>query len=215
MTKPVEQAPLVVIGAGGTGGHMFPAAAFAEEMRARGWRVGLISDVRGLRYAAKFPADWKEQVDAASPNLRKPWTLPATALKLNKGVGQAASLLKTHSANLVVGFGGYPAFPALSAAKRLKLPMMIHEQNAVLGRVNRSFANAAREIVGGFVRLDRLPAGRTHLPMGNPVRSPIAAKRDTPYPGHGRHIACFRHRRLARLAHLGRDPTARTCQSSP
>ena len=191
MTNPAEQAPLVVIGAGGTGGHMFPAAAFAEEMRARGWRVGLISDVRGLRYAAKFPADWKEQVDAASPNLRKPWTLPATALKLNKGVGQAASLLKTHSANLVVGFGGYPAFPALSAAKRLKLPMMIHEQNAVLGRVNRNFAKAAREIVGGFARLDRLPAGRTHLPIGNPVRSPIAAKRETPYPDTSQTLRIF------------------------
>lgn len=181
MTKP-EDAPLVVIGAGGTGGHMFPAAAFAEEMRARGWRVGLVSDVRGLRYAEKFPADWKEQVDAASPNLRKPWTLPATVLKLNKGVGQAASLLKTHGADLVAGFGGYPAYPALAAAKRLKIPMLIHEQNAVLGRVNRRFAGVASEIVGGFDRLDRLPRGRTHLPIGNPVRAPIAAKRDMPFP---------------------------------
>lgn len=183
MTKPDrDSAPLVVIGAGGTGGHMFPAAAFAEEMRTRGWRVGLVSDVRGLRYAAKFPADWKEKVQAASPNLRKPWTLPATALKLNKGVGQAANLLKSHDASLVAGFGGYPAFPALSAARRLGLPMLIHEQNAVLGRVNRRFANIADEIVGGFERLDRLPDGRQHLPLGNPVRSPIAAKRDTPFP---------------------------------
>ncbi|MEO9968539.1 MAG: UDP-N-acetylglucosamine--N-acetylmuramyl-(pentapeptide) pyrophosphoryl-undecaprenol N-acetylglucosamine transferase [Hyphomonadaceae bacterium] len=182
MTDPAEQAPLVVIGAGGTGGHMFPAAAFAEEMRARGWRVGLVSDVRGLRYASKFPADWKEKVEAASPNLRKPWTLPATALKLNKGVGQAARLLKSHGASLVAGFGGYPAFPALAAAKRLGLPMLIHEQNAVLGRVNRRFASTADEIVGGFERLDRLPAGRKHLPLGNPVRSPIAAKRDTAFP---------------------------------
>ena len=181
MTEPNE-APLVVIGAGGTGGHMFPAAAFAEEMRTRGWRVGLISDVRGLRYAARFPADWKQEVQAASPNLRKPWTLPATALKLNKGVGQAARLLRQHGASLVAGFGGYPAYPALAAAKRLKLPMLIHEQNAVLGRVNRRFASVADEIVGGFARLDRLPSGRKHLPLGNPVRAPIAAKRETPYP---------------------------------
>ncbi|MEM7459383.1 MAG: glycosyltransferase, partial [Pseudomonadota bacterium] len=74
--------PLVVIGAGGTGGHMFPAAAFAEEMATRGWEVGLISDDRGLRYAEKFPAFWKMEVKAASPNMRKPWTLPGTALKL-------------------------------------------------------------------------------------------------------------------------------------
>ena len=68
----------VVIGAGGTGGHMFPASAFASEMRARGWRVGLISDDRGLRYAEQFPADWRLEVKAASPNLRKPWTLPSS-----------------------------------------------------------------------------------------------------------------------------------------
>lgn len=181
MTEQADR-PLVVIGAGGTGGHMFPAAAFAAEMRARGWAVGLISDVRGLRYAEHFPADWKNQVDAASPNLRKVWTLPGTALKLNKGVGQAAALLKARKASLVAGFGGYPAYPALAAAKRLKLPMLIHEQNAVLGRVNRRFARVADEIVGGFARLDRLPAGRKHLPIGNPVRAPIAAERETPYP---------------------------------
>ncbi len=177
-----DDAPLVVIGAGGTGGHMFPAAAFAAEMRTRGWSVGLISDVRGLRYAENFPADWKNEVDAASPNLRKPWTLPATALKLSKGVGQAAKLLKTHRARLVAGFGGYPAYPALAAAKRLKLPMLIHEQNAVLGRVNRRFARVADEIVGGFETLERLPSGRKHLPIGNPVRAPIAAQRETVYP---------------------------------
>ena len=63
--------PLVIIGAGGTGGHMFPAAAFAEEMRTRGWAVGLMSDARGLRYAEHFPADWKEEVRAASPVMRR------------------------------------------------------------------------------------------------------------------------------------------------
>ena len=77
--------PLMIIAAGGTGGHMFPASAFATEMKSRGWDVGLISDVRGLSYADQFPADWKLEVEAASPNLRRPWTLLSTLLKLRAG----------------------------------------------------------------------------------------------------------------------------------
>ncbi len=174
--------PLVVIGAGGTGGHMFPAAAFAEEMRARGWQVGLISDDRGLRYADTFPADWKFEVKAASPNLRKPWTLPGTFFKLRAGVNTAARKFKEKKPVLVAGFGGYPAYPALSAARRMHIPILIHEQNAVLGRVNRAFASKAAVVASGFERLDRLPRGANHAPVGNPVRAPIAALRDAPYP---------------------------------
>lgn len=174
--------PLVIIGAGGTGGHMFPAAAFAEEMRNRGWQVGLMSDARGLRYAEHFPADWKEEVKAASPNLRKPWTLPGAFLKIQGGINSAASTMKKLSPSLVAGFGGYPAFPALSAAARRKVPILIHEQNAVLGRVNRRFAGKAAIVASGFDRLDRLPGGAAHHAVGNPVRAPIAAKRDIPFP---------------------------------
>lgn len=174
--------PLVVIGAGGTGGHMFPAAAFAEEMRSRGWMVGLVSDERGLRYAEHFPADWKAPVKAASPNLRKPWTLPKTLLTLRAGKHMARRRYNQERPALVAGFGGYPAFPTLSAAKQKRIPILIHEQNAVLGRVNRAFANTAAVVASGFARLDRLPAGAKHVPIGNPVRAPIAAMRDVPYP---------------------------------
>lgn len=174
--------PLVIIGAGGTGGHMFPASAFASEMRSRGWQVGLISDVRGLRYAEQFPAEWKEEVKAASPNTRKPWTLPGTFLKLRAGVNAAAKLMKAEHPALVAGFGGYPAYPALSAANRLNVPMIIHEQNAVLGRVNRRFAKEANVVASGFKRLDKLPRGANHIPVGNPVRAPIAAVRADGYP---------------------------------
>ncbi|MEO0816666.1 MAG: UDP-N-acetylglucosamine--N-acetylmuramyl-(pentapeptide) pyrophosphoryl-undecaprenol N-acetylglucosamine transferase [Pseudomonadota bacterium] len=177
--------PLLIIGAGGTGGHMFPAAAFAEEMRARGWQVGLISDDRGLRYGAKFPADWKAEVQAASPNVRKPWTLPGTALKLNAGVNAARAMMREKRPALIAGFGGYPAFPALAAGRREGVPLIIHEQNAVLGRVNRRFAGHAAVVASGFPRLDRLPAGAEHLPLGNPVRAPIAALRGEPYPDPG------------------------------
>ena len=174
--------PLVIIAAGGTGGHMFPAAAFAEEMRSRGWQVGLISDARGLSYAGEFPADWKREVGAASPNMSKPWTLPGAVMKIWRGVSQATRLMKETRPPLVAGFGGYPAFPALSAARRRKVPILIHEQNAVLGRVNRFFAAKADVVASGFPRLDRLPSDVPHHSVGNPVRAPIAARRGVPYP---------------------------------
>ena len=175
----------LVIGAGGTGGHMFPAAAFAEEMRTRGWQVGLVSDARGLRYGNTFPADWKEAVAAESPNLRKPWTLPGSYLKIRAGVSKTKSILRRDPVALVAGFGGYPAYPLLSAARALKVPIIIHEQNAVLGRVNRLMASRARLVASGFQRLDRLPNGARHVVVGNPVRAPIAAVRDRPYPDTG------------------------------
>lgn len=184
--------PLVVIGAGGTGGHMFPAAAFAEEMATRGWDVGLISDDRGLRYAETFPASWKMEVKAASPNLRKPWTLPGTALKLRAGVNAAVRRFKQKQRPaLVAGFGGYPAYPALSAGRRMGIPLLIHEQNAVLGRVNRAFANQAKIVASGFERLDRLPRGANHAPVGNPVRAAVADKRGVPFPGMQDELTIF------------------------
>ena len=174
--------PLVIIGAGGTGGHMFPASAFATEMRARGWQVGLLSDVRGMKYTDTFPADWKETVGAASPNFRKPWTLPSAFMKMRKGVSFAKKLMSLRKPSLIAGFGGYPAYPALSAGRALGVPIIIHEQNAVLGRVNRRFASVADVVASGFQRLDKLPGGANHEPVGNPVRAPIVAARAKGYP---------------------------------
>ena len=188
----MSEKPLVVIGAGGTGGHMFPAAAFSEEMARRGWEVGLISDSRGLRYAEKFPASWKMEVQAASPNMRKPWTLPGTALKLRAGVNAAVRRFKQEQRPaLIAGFGGYPAYPALSAGRRLGVPLLIHEQNAVLGRVNRAFATKAKVVASGFERLDRLPGGANHHPVGNPVRAPIAEVRSVPFPSMDSELTIF------------------------
>ncbi|MEM0985399.1 MAG: UDP-N-acetylglucosamine--N-acetylmuramyl-(pentapeptide) pyrophosphoryl-undecaprenol N-acetylglucosamine transferase [Pseudomonadota bacterium] len=172
----------VVIGAGGTGGHMFPAAAFAEEMAARGWSVGLVSDERGLRYGARFPADWKEAVDAESPNLRKPWTLPASYMKIQRGVSRTRKIFADVKPALAAGFGGYPAYPVLAAARKKRVPILIHEQNAVLGRVNRLMSRHAAAVASGFARLDRRPNSIQHIAIGNPVRALIAAVRDRPYP---------------------------------
>ena len=172
----------VIIAAGGTGGHMFPARAFADEMRARGWQVGLISDWRGMRYARDFPADWTAEVEAGSPNFRKPWKLPQVAMKINAGISQSRRLIRDYKPSLVAGFGGYPAFPALAAARRAKVPIIIHEQNSVLGRVNRRFAAHAKLVASGFQRLDYLPNNAAHLAIGNPVRAPILEVRERPFP---------------------------------
>ena len=176
--------PLVVIAAGGTGGHMFPAEAFAHEMTARGWRVGLISDERGNRYAGNFPLEWSGEVSAATFTSKRPDKVLYAAWKIRRGIAEARDLLKERGAALVAGFGGYPAFPAMAAASKLGLPTLLHEQNAVLGRVNRHFANRAGVIACGFSRLDRLPkaAASRKTVVGNPVRPPILKARDLPYP---------------------------------
>jgi UDP-N-acetylglucosamine--N-acetylmuramyl-(pentapeptide) pyrophosphoryl-undecaprenol N-acetylglucosamine transferase len=174
----------VVIAAGGTGGHLFPAAAFAEEMRKRGWRIVLITDERGRRYAEKFPADEMHGVAASTIQGFNPVRAAKGALSIWKGIGEAKALLTRLQPRLVAGFGGYPSLPALWAARDQKRPILIHEQNAVLGRVNRIFAGDAAAIACGFERLDRLPAaaaGRKYM-VGNPVRPPIVAARETPYP---------------------------------
>lgn len=174
---------LVVIAAGGTGGHLFPAAAFAEEMRQRGWRVVLMTDARGRRYAEHFPAERIEDVAAASPTLHPLKALPA-ALKIWRGIGAAKARFREARPALVAGFGGYPSFPALMAARARKVPIIIHEQNSVLGRVNRALATSAAIVASGFERLDGLPAqaaSRKRV-VGNPVRLPIIEARGRPYP---------------------------------
>ncbi|MGD9815356.1 MAG: undecaprenyldiphospho-muramoylpentapeptide beta-N-acetylglucosaminyltransferase [Hyphomonadaceae bacterium] len=174
---------LVVIAAGGTGGHLFPAAAFADEMFRRGWRVVLMTDARGRRYAEGFPAERIEDVAAASITMN-PFTAIPALFKIWRGINAAKARFKELQPALVAGFGGYPSFPALMAARAHKAPIIIHEQNSVLGRVNRAMASSASVVACGFERLDRLPAKaeeRKHV-VGNPVRAPILAARDRGYP---------------------------------
>ncbi len=174
---------IVVIAAGGTGGHLFPAAAFAEEMRQRGWRIVLMTDARGRRFAESFPAERVEDVPAASPTANPLKAIPAL-LKIWRGVNEAKRRFSELKPSLVAGFGGYPSFPALMAARARRVPILIHEQNSVLGRVNRALATSAAAIACGFERLDRMPASaraRKHV-TGNPVRPPILAVREKPYP---------------------------------
>src|SRR5262245_47928466 len=105
----------VLIAAGGTGGHLFPAAAFAGEMRGRGWRVALMTDARGRRYADGFPADSVEDVQAASIQSKNPINIGLALLAIWRGIAAADRRLRVLQPALVAGFGGYPSFPSLWA----------------------------------------------------------------------------------------------------
>ncbi len=176
-----------LIAAGGTGGHMFPARAAAEALIARGWQIRLVTDARGLKHAVDFPAVAIDEIHAASPSTKNPVKLAKAALELSRGLAEARAIVKQWKPDVVAGFGGYPAFPALAAAMMAGIPSAIHEQNAVLGRVNRLFADRAGFVASGFERLDRLPKGarRRHILVGNPLRAPILDARKAGYPALG------------------------------
>jgi UDP-N-acetylglucosamine--N-acetylmuramyl-(pentapeptide) pyrophosphoryl-undecaprenol N-acetylglucosamine transferase len=163
----------ILLAAGGTGGHMFPAQALAETLKAEGWEIALMTDIRGLKHAGNIPADPKIEVEAATISPRRPLKAIRGMLKLVRGVRTAKKFIKDWQPDIAVGFGGYPAFPAMRAAQSLNIPTILHEQNAVLGRVNRVFASKANHVVSGFDVLHKLPKGANWTPIGNPLRANI------------------------------------------
>lgn len=171
----------ILLAAGGTGGHMFPAQALAETLKPEGWEIALMTDVRGLKHAGKIPADPKIEVEAATISPRRPIKAIGGVIKLYKGVRTAKKFIKDWKPDIAVGFGGYPAFPAMRAAQSLKIPTILHEQNAVLGRVNRVFAAKADHVVSGFDVLHRLPNGANWTSIGNPLRANILKASSSKY----------------------------------
>lgn len=173
--------PLLLIAAGGTGGHMFPAQALAEEMLQRGWRVKLSTDDRGARYAGGFPdAVEIEQVRSATFARGGALAKAMVPFRIAGGVLGALAAMRRDRPAVVVGFGGYPSIPALAAATLLKLPRMIHEQNGVLGRVNQVFASRVDAVACGTWPTD-LPDGVQGVPVGNPVRAAVKSREAAPY----------------------------------
>jgi len=175
----------ILLAAGGTGGHLFPAYALAEELGRRGRPVILMTDMRGDRYGTGFPAGAIYQVPSATPgNKRNPIALAKTGLTLARGVRAARKVLRAERPAAVVGFGGYPTVPPLVAARMLGVPAILHEQNAVLGRANRALARYAAAIATSFRKtrlLDGPLAAKAHF-TGNPVRDAVIAAAATPFP---------------------------------
>ncbi len=176
---------LLIIAVGGTAGHMYPAQALAEEMLAKGWRVKLSTDVRGARYSSSFPeAVAREVVKSATTArgglLAKLMVLPRIAA----GSFKAWRSFRADRPTVVVGFGGYPAIPAMAAAWLMRLPRMVHEPNGVLGRVNKVFATRV-DMVACSVWPTELPKGAKAEHTGNPVRAAVLAKAASPYIAPG------------------------------
>lgn len=177
----VEKTKLALIAAGGTGGHMFPAQALAERLLANGWRVTLSTDDRGARYAGAFPAAVKRQIVQAATTARGGALAKlAVPAKIAAGVLRARRQMAQDRPDVVIGFGGYPTIPAMSAALTRGIPRMIHEQNGVMGRVNRLFASRVQKVACGTWPTD-LPSGVDGIHTGNPVRQAILDHAAAPY----------------------------------
>jgi UDP-N-acetylglucosamine--N-acetylmuramyl-(pentapeptide) pyrophosphoryl-undecaprenol N-acetylglucosamine transferase len=164
-----------MLAAGGTGGHLFPAFALAQELGRRSIAVDLVTDMRGDRYGANFPARALYKVPSATLTGRSALAAAEAGWMLTRGVGASLKLLGEVKPGAVIGFGGYPAFPPLVAAWLRRIPTALHEQNAVLGRANRLLARRVTRIATSFERTEHLTGAATKRARltGNPVRDQV------------------------------------------
>ena len=175
-----------VLAAGGTGGHIIPAFALGQELLNRGHHVALVTDQRGTKIPG-CPDKIATHVLPAGRITKDPRSWLSGVRAILRGRTMAKQLYGSFNPSVVVGFGGYPAFPALLGAFALDIPTIIHEQNAVLGRVNRMAARKVNAIATAYPDILRLSAtnkDKVHL-VGNPVREEVRALRDQAYPPLG------------------------------
>ena len=172
-----------ILMAGGTGGHLFPAMALAQELLRRGHVVELMTDHRVESYGSDFPASMIHIVPSATPSLSNPLKFLAGGVKILGGMGVAFGKLRSSKPDCVIGFGGYPTFPPFVAASLLGIPGILHEQNAVMGRANRALGRFADLLAMSFATTkfaDSLSIDK--VVTGNPVRDRVRAVATTPYP---------------------------------
>ncbi|MGI9352274.1 MAG: undecaprenyldiphospho-muramoylpentapeptide beta-N-acetylglucosaminyltransferase [Rhizobiaceae bacterium] len=169
----------ILLCAGGTGGHLFPAEAVAHELNSRGFIVHLAADERVERFAGNFPAEEIHQIKSATFSSKNPIGLARTAFNLFAGYLQSKRLIKALDPVVVAGFGGYPTVPPLLAASRMQIPTLVHEANAVLGRANRFLGSRVSKVAIGFGNTNSI-SNICVAVTGNPVRPAIldAAKMD-------------------------------------
>lgn len=178
----MSAAPLVVLAAGGTGGHVFPAEALAEALIARGYRLALVTDNRGAAYGGVLGTLETHRL----PLARMSGGITSrvrSVVSIGTGVFRARALLRRLAPRAVVGFGGYPSLPTVLAATQLRIPTALHEQNAVLGRANRLLARRVDAIATSFPEVSFLGSDLQQRVTitGNPVRPGIRALRAAAY----------------------------------
>jgi len=178
-----EPKPLILLAAGGTGGHLFPAEALSAALQRRGAAVALATDSRAAKFGGHFSADVVHTIPSATLRGRDPVSLAKTGGTLAYGLAKAFLLLGRLQPAAVVGFGGYPTLPPVLAATFRKIPTLIHEQNGVMGRANRLLAPRVTAIATGFAGVaDRDPALAAKATCtGNPVRPAVIAASASPF----------------------------------
>lgn len=182
MNKNNSSFPLVMLAAGGTGGHIFPAEALARELLKRNVNVCLVTDKRGGQFSADMLDVPVLRIHAAGLGSSFLGKLRGV-LEMSIGAIQAVMAIRKHKPSLVVGFGGYPSVPTVFAASRCGVPIMLHEQNAVVGRANKILSHLAQTIATSFPNVKGLENNKTRIALtGNPVRPAIRALYDAPYP---------------------------------
>jgi UDP-N-acetylglucosamine--N-acetylmuramyl-(pentapeptide) pyrophosphoryl-undecaprenol N-acetylglucosamine transferase len=175
--------PLILVCAGGTGGHLFPAEALSVALAARGCLVDLVTDERAEQYGRAFPARATHIVESATIASKNPLALARTAFTLGRGYLHARKIIRVLKPAAVIGFGGYPTLPPMFAATQLGVPTVIHDQNAVMGRANRQLSGRVTAIATSFPGvLDGDPAlARKASFTGNPVRPMVIEAAAIPY----------------------------------
>ena len=183
-----EQQPLILLAAGGTGGHLFPAEALGVELMKRGLRVRLVTDSRALRYSGLFSKDMTDVVPSETVRGRSPLALARTGLTLAAGAAVAFKLMHRLKPAAVIGFGGYPTLPPLLAARLAGIPTLIHDANAVMGRANRFLSRRVSAIatsLPGVLAKEPSLIGKTTT-TGTPMRPAILAAAAAPFAVPGR-----------------------------
>src|SRR3954469_25470903 len=179
----MNNSPLILLAAGGTGGHLFPAEALGVELMRRGMRVRLATDARALHYSGLFTKEMIDVVPSETVRGGSPLSLARTGLTLAAGTVVALTLLRRLKPAAVVGFGGYPTLPPLLAARLLRIPGVIHDSNAVLGRANRFLSGGVSAIatsLPGVLDKDAALAAKT-VNTGTPMRPAILAAAAQPF----------------------------------
>jgi len=171
----------ILLAAGGTGGHLFPAEALASELGARGYGVALATDHRAGAYGRDFPADETHIIRSASPRGGSVIAKAEAAFAIGGGTMAARAILHRMRPAAVVGFGGYPIVPPMLAAFLARVPTVLHEQNAVMGKANRFLARRVTRIATSFAETRGLADAGKAVHTGNPVRGRVIAAARAPF----------------------------------
>lgn len=185
--KKKSKKPLIILTAGGTGGHIYPAEALAEELSRRGCRLMLVTDQRGLNnYHGTLGKIPNRSVLSGAVMGKSKWFKIKSLFKTAIGVLQCMYLLLKERPACVVGFGGYASFPCSMAAILLGTDLIVHEQNSVMSRTNRFLGRYATAVAASFKKTKYAPAGRKTVQTGMPIRKAIAELYGRPYPKTGK-----------------------------